>query len=237
MGPHPSLRILCYHAISDLGGTPVADYGTPPALFETQIRTLRSLGFRFMEPRDVEALVRGEMRPKPRSVLLTFDDCYRDLIDAAFPILERHDIRAMAFCVSGYLGKTNEWDTAKAPALPLAEAADLKRLQAAGWVIGAHTRSHPDLTTLEASRVAEEVGGSIADLEAEGLEAPRFLAYPYGFCDDGIVRTCRELGLAGAFTVTAGRYAAGQDPFRIPRIEVLRSHKRLKFLTTFLQAA
>jgi peptidoglycan/xylan/chitin deacetylase (PgdA/CDA1 family) len=223
MGPHPSLRILCYHSIADMGDSPNADYRMPPGLFEAQIKAVLTLRYSFIEPRDFDLLVAGKMSPKPRSVLLTFDDCYQDLVDAAFPILERYGIKAMAFCVTGHLGGHNDWDRGKAPALPLAGVDQLKRLEGAGWVIGAHTRSHPDLTTLAAAEVAEEIGGSIGDLEAAGLETPRFLAYPYGFSNDQVVQACRELGLSGAFTVEAGKFEPGEDPFRIPRIEVLRS--------------
>jgi peptidoglycan/xylan/chitin deacetylase (PgdA/CDA1 family) len=236
MGPHPSLRILCYHSIADLEATSIADYATPPGLFEAQIKAVLKLRYSFIDPRDFDPLVAGKMRPKPRSVLLTFDDCYQDLVDAAFPILEHYGIKAMAFCVTGHMGGHNDWDRGKAPALPLAGVDQLKRLEGAGWVIGAHTRNHPDLTTLPAAQVVEEIGGSIADLKAAGLEAPRFLAYPYGFSNDQVVQACRELGLSGAFTVEVGKFEPGKDPFRIPRIEVLRSHKRLKFIANFLRA-
>jgi peptidoglycan/xylan/chitin deacetylase (PgdA/CDA1 family) len=237
MGPHPSLRILCYHSIADLAGSSVADYGTPPGLFEAQIKTVLNLRYSFIDPRDFDLMVAGQKRPKPRSVLLTFDDCYQDLVDAAFPILEQYGIKAMAFCVTGHVGGHNDWDRGKAPALALAGVAQLKQLHGAGWVIGAHTRNHPDLTTLAAADVVEEVGGSIADLEAAGLGTPRYLAYPYGFCDETVIRACRELGLSGAFTVKAGKFELGGDPFRIPRIEVLRSHKRLKFISDFVRAS
>jgi peptidoglycan/xylan/chitin deacetylase (PgdA/CDA1 family) len=234
MGPPASLRILCYHSIADLEGTSIADYATPPDLFEAQIKAVLNLRYRFIDPRDLDLLVAGEMSPKPRSVLLTFDDCYQDLVDAAFPILEKYNIKAMAFCVTRHMGGHNDWDRSKAPALALADVAQLKQLERAGWVIGAHTRNHPDLTNLDTAEVIEEIGGSIADLEAAGLGTPRYLAYPYGFCDDHVVQACRELGLSGAFTVTAGKFKPGGDPFRIPRIEVLRSHKRLKFISNFL---
>jgi len=237
MGPTSPLRVLCYHSIADLEGTSIADYATPPGLFEAQIKAVLTLKFTFLDPRDFNRLVAGRMSPKPRSVLLTFDDCYQDLFDTAFPILEKYNIKAMAFCVTRHMGGHNDWDRGKAPSLPLADVAQLKQLEGAGWVIGAHTRSHPDLTNLAAPKVVEEIGGSIADLEAAGFETPGYLAYPYGFCDDQVVQTCRELGLSGAFTVKAGKFNPGADPFRIPRIEVLRSHKRLGFIKNFLRPA
>ena len=45
------LRVLCYHAISDLAGDPVVEaYGVPPARFRRQLDSLRRAGYRFIHP-------------------------------------------------------------------------------------------------------------------------------------------------------------------------------------------
>ena len=63
MGPSPPLRILCYHSIADLDGTSIADYATPPSLFEAQIKAVLTLKFTFLDPRDFNRLLVGQMRP------------------------------------------------------------------------------------------------------------------------------------------------------------------------------
>jgi peptidoglycan/xylan/chitin deacetylase (PgdA/CDA1 family) len=51
----------------------------------------------------------GERLP---SIIVTFDDGYADNVHVAWPILERYDIPATFFIVSGYVGQTQEfwWD-------------------------------------------------------------------------------------------------------------------------------
>jgi peptidoglycan/xylan/chitin deacetylase (PgdA/CDA1 family) len=55
----------------------------------------------------------------------------------------------------------------------------LLEMQAAGWEIASHTRTHRDLTTLHGADLENEIGGSKAELEAIGLHVNAFV-FPYG---------------------------------------------------------
>ena len=63
--------------------------GTPGSFFEQTLCWLRQNGWEFVRLEDgLERL--DDPAPHPRSVVLTFDDAYRDNVDVALPILERH---------------------------------------------------------------------------------------------------------------------------------------------------
>jgi peptidoglycan/xylan/chitin deacetylase (PgdA/CDA1 family)/glycosyltransferase involved in cell wall biosynthesis len=229
----PALRVLAYHAITDLAGDPVlAPYGVPPRLFRLQIETLLRHGYRFVTPDQFSSFLEGKSHPPKRALLLTFDDCFEDLLHVALPILQEcGGVPAIAFAVSSRIGGTNEWDaTITTPRLRLLDARGLRRLESEGIEIGAHSRTHPYLTHLGEELLAEEVDGSMSDLEDAGLRRPRFLAYPYGESNLRVERAARAAGFRGAFTVRPGSVRQDSDPFSLPRIEILRRDGRLSFL-------
>ncbi len=89
-------------------------------------------------------------------------------------------------------------------------------LRAAGMELGAHTLTHPFLSTLPAPEQAAEIGGSF-DLIARRLgERPRGLAYPGGDHDVASVAAARA---AGDWAVTT---RAGENRVGAPSFELLR---------------
>src|SRR6266540_1949934 len=221
--PRP-LRVLAYHAIEDLAGFPALEpYGVPPDAFRRQLTVLQRAGFRFIGAEEFLRFLHGQGGLPRQAILLTFDDCYQDLLDVALPFLKERAIRAAAFVVSGHVGDINAWDTAiGSPQRRLLDVASLRKLAEAGVEIGAHSRTHRSLTRLRTEELSGEIAGSVADLEAFGLGRPRLLAYPYGEYDHRVRQAAQEAGLQAAFTVDADLVRPNQDPYMVPRIEILR---------------
>lgn len=65
---------------------------------------------RLTRPARLAELAPAAGRPGPRSVAVTFDDAYLDVLTDAAPLLERHGVPATVFAVSGALGRTFWWD-------------------------------------------------------------------------------------------------------------------------------
>jgi hypothetical protein len=78
------------------------------------------------------------------------------------------------------------------------------------------------LSRLPPDELADEVEGSVTDLEEAGFPRPAFLAYPYGDHDAAVQKAVAGAGLRGAFAVNLGLARPGGDRYAIPRIEVLR---------------
>jgi peptidoglycan/xylan/chitin deacetylase (PgdA/CDA1 family) len=86
--------------------------------------------------------------------------------------------------------------------------------------IGAHTRSHPHLGRIAATRQAAELAGSKADLEA-WLDRPvELIAYPHGSTDAATPRLAGEAGFKAGFTTMPRVVPHRLDPFRIPRLNI-----------------
>jgi peptidoglycan/xylan/chitin deacetylase (PgdA/CDA1 family)/glycosyltransferase involved in cell wall biosynthesis len=222
--PRPA-RVLCYHSLSDLAGSPViAEYGVPAAHFRRQLRALRRAGFHFVTLDEVLRSVEGTAGLPRRPVLVTFDDCYVDLLEAGVPVLRDEQVPAVAFAVAGLVGGSNDWDTGLgAPLLPLLDVEGLQALERSGVEIGAHGRTHRPLTGLSDDELAGETAGAAAQLAALGISRPAVFAYPHGEHDERARRQVGAAGFRAAFTVTPGLVRPAEpDRYALRRVEVLR---------------
>lgn len=101
--------VLVYHRIACARVDPWA-LAVSPAHFDEHLELIA----RWMRPlraRDLTAAL-DSRRPLERAVLVTFDDGYAGLLEDARPRLERFEVPATAFVVSGAVGGTREfwWD-------------------------------------------------------------------------------------------------------------------------------
>ncbi len=203
----PDLLILCYHAVSEDWPT---EFAVPPARLDAQLRFLRRRGYR---PATLSAALRAPAAGK--AVAVTFDDAYRSVIERALPVLSRHGAPATVFAPTAYVGGGERMDwsamskwarTPFAPELECMSWDDLRALAAAGWEIGSHSRTHPDLTALGEAELDAELAGSRAACE-EAIQRPcTSLAYPFGAHDRRVAAGARAAGYEAAVTLD-GRIA------------------------------
>ena len=152
---------------------------------------------------------------------MTFDDGFADTSAVALPILERHGLRATVFCVSGYVGASNDWPSQarSAPRLPLASAAALGLLRDAGWEIGAHGVDHEPLDRLARADVELQLRGSRETLEALLGTPVRSFAFPYGATPSLCGETLRRAGYLAACTTEIALTRADTSPLALPRVD------------------
>ncbi len=216
------MRILAYHAIADLRDDPVlSEYGVAPELFAAQLDSLAEHGWEFVDLDVALAWLRGEAALPRRAVLVSFDDAYTDLLEAAAPLLEARAIPAVVFAIAGHLGGSNDWDHHRGAAnLRLLAAEDLARAPVRGIEVGSHTFTHRPLPEVPASELERELVETADQIEAAGIPRPRAFSYPYGRWSPEVASAVREAGYAVAFTTAWGEPRPGGDLFTVPRIEV-----------------
>jgi peptidoglycan/xylan/chitin deacetylase (PgdA/CDA1 family) len=94
-------------------------------------------------------------------------------------------------------------------------------LDRAGVEIGAHTVTHPILTSLDDAEARTEIASGKEQLEDLLGKPVRFFAYPNGKVDKDFnaahVRMVRESGFEAAFTTAIGPITTHADRFQLPR--------------------
>jgi len=101
---------------------------------------------------------------------------------------------------------------------------EVREMAAAGIDFGAHTRTHPILSTLDGEpELAFEIEGSKRQIEQQVGRAVDHFCYPNGARADvnrEVVEAVRAAGFRTAVTTESGLNHEGEDPFRLLRIGV-----------------
>jgi peptidoglycan/xylan/chitin deacetylase (PgdA/CDA1 family) len=225
--PAPAfLRVLAYHAICALPVTsPLRRYGVPPADFSAQLDLLLRANYSFIDGDSLLGFLEGRTTLPARAVLLTFDDCHESVEHAA-EIIHSRGIPAVAFAISGSLAASAQDFGAIGPLL---NSSGLLRLVTQGVEIGAHSHTHPWLTTLNRADLSAETTGAIARLRSAGVGAVRWYAYPYGAHNERVRDFVRQAGVSAAFTVDPGFARREDDWFGLSRILIEYGETGLAF--------
>ena len=215
------VTILAYHWIDPDPGRRLRRWGLTPQAFEAQMSALAAGGFQVLPLGDILPFIEGRRPVPPRTVILTFDDGYRGLLEHALPVLGRFGFRATFFLVSDRMGGTNAWDARHGdPLRPLMDWGEAANLLAQGMEIGSHSRTHPFLTTLSETEMEDQIRGSKETIEDRLGRPVRFFCYPHGLQDARVRRVVRAARYAGACSTQAGGNRPGVDPFRLLRAEI-----------------
>jgi peptidoglycan/xylan/chitin deacetylase (PgdA/CDA1 family) len=111
--------------------------------------------------------------------------------------------------------------------------AQLPDLVSAGVELGAHSHSHPQLDTLSAGALREELDLPRDLLEQSlGQEVP-LVAYPHGYHGPRVRRAARASGYRAAAAVRNRLHHPGESPFAISRL-MLAAHTSVEELTGWL---
>ena len=206
--------ILCYH---NLGPQSKGRLLLGASQFEQQMRYLKSQGYRVISLGDFIEWVEGKRQLPKRAVVLTFDDGYRAFREFAYPVLKELGFTATLFVYTDYVGAGRNalsWD-------------DLKALQADGFDVQAHSKTHSDLRRAAgetdaqfARRMQLELAEPLKLFQRHLGRSSERLAYPYGRTDDDVIAKAKEVGYVAAFTVRRQGSPAFVQPLRVNRSQI-----------------
>ncbi len=215
--------VLMYHKISP---GKKEKYRISPERFVSQMEYLSKKGYQTISPDDLLGFVQGGRTLPERSVLITFDDGYKDNFTYAYPTLKKYKFKATIFLVTQYIGKKNGWSDGSEEILSWEEIEEMK---GEGFSFGSHTHTHPNLLELPQDKVLSEIEDSKRILEERLGEAISFFAYPYGKFNSEIKEIVKEAGYLGAFSTLPGKNGIDEDPFLLRRILIRGYDTKLHF--------
>ncbi|MDZ7263569.1 MAG: polysaccharide deacetylase family protein [candidate division KSB1 bacterium] len=187
--------VLAYHKISnklEWGITVV-----PVRAFAYQMRFLFNHGYQSISLAQYLTLPYSDDARKRRFVL-TFDDADESVWLNAYPILKAYHFTATVFVISSYVGQKSSWDANLGGIYSKhLNWQQLLELQAAGWEIGSHSATHPDLVRLSDGELRTELETSKAVLEEKLGHPVHFLAYPFNRADERVISMASALKYHG----------------------------------------
>jgi peptidoglycan/xylan/chitin deacetylase (PgdA/CDA1 family) len=214
----PGLRILYYHRVA-AENDPLA---VTPDAFRRQMDALAASGQRVVDLYEIDelALAAGEA-----AVALTFDDGYRDVLEAALPVTREHGFPSTVFVVPGAIAGTSPFAWYAAGAMPaVADWDELRAEERAGLVrFEPHTLTHPVLPNLTRESARREIAGSKEAVEHELGRPAKIFCYPGGYYSPREVELVHESGYRAAVTCEFGANSAPFAHHELRRTIVERS--------------
>ncbi len=206
--------VLMYHYLSippDDADVYRRDLSVSPELFARQLDAIQAAGYTTISLYDLQAnLWEGAPLPE-KSVVITFDDAYRDNYTNAFPLLQERGMIATIFVVTDFMDEERPayltWDMAR-------------EMLAAGISIESHGRNHISLKNQSPDYLVWQALGSLETIQYELGVRPRFVSYPAGEFDDQTVAIFESANYWAGFTTIQGATHSTDDLFRLHRVRV-----------------
>lgn len=146
----------------------------------------------------------------PRSLILTFDDGYRDNYVYAYPLLQKYGFHGIFFIVTDLVGLPEylTWDM-------------IRTMRDGGNEIGAHTLNHPALSALSKDAAWQQIDGSKQKLEEELGQKILFFDYPSGDFTERVKEQVKEAGYAAAVSTIPGNVNNFDTLYELRRIRII----------------
>lgn len=189
--------ILVYHGIGDSSKFLEVSEDS----FKKQINYLLGSGFSFLCLEDL-------LKDNIKSVTLVFDDGLTSVLKVK-DFLEDKKIPFALSLISEEL-KSDSGKYLKVPDL-----LEFKNCQ-----FYSHSRSHLDLTELSGNKLKEEIVLSKADLEKRLKKEISTFVYPFGKCNQEIIRCVKKSGYKNALGLFPFHLSNKPNLFCLPRINV-----------------
>ncbi len=218
--------ILMYHHIRNMKPTFTTKdrlFTVTPEAFLAQMEGLKRAGYTTVTPRDLEMAMDGKKQLPKKSVLLTFDDGYREHATIVLPILRRLHLDATYFIISdayhlrGYMTEEMVRDADHSELVTIAD----------------HTRHHVFLARMNPVTRAPEIVDSKKELETLLGHPVLDFAYPYGSWNKAVADEVRDAGYALGFGVRLGSLHTSSTRYQLRRIRVLNGENVVSLLDAF----
>lgn len=191
-----NIPVLFYHHVDPLADAQKAghaQFSVDSTVFEQQMSYLKQQGYITVA---LDTLVDGIINKKPfppKTIGLTFDDGYSDMLTYAYPTLKKYGfignfaIATGLIDTPGYLSWEQLAEIARDPSMRIYN----------------HTSTHADLVNNPLQAEDEIVTAQNVIQNRLGLRSHIFF-YPYGSFSQSIIATLRSKGYVAAFTTLPG---------------------------------
>ena len=238
------IGILTYHSINE--NPDKNEYIITPDTFEKMIKSLSDEHFHFLDLKELEDIIYNNKPLPKKSVLITFDDGYKDNYTIAYPILKKYNAKASIFLIGAYIDRDG-----------FLSRSDIREMAESGIVdFGNHSYNLHDLfldgpnkgktymsAKLEgesdehyANKIYNDLVWNNQVIYNESSFFPNAIAYPGSMVNDIILKETKKSGLKLGFVgakKTPSRLS-NLNPFEINRFHIKES-TNIKRLVRYLK--
>lgn len=202
--------ILMYHSV-DIKPAPKNRLAVSVTSFERQMRFLKKHRYNVIFLEALGDLIRDNKKVPARTLVITFDDGYKNNYDYAFPVLKKYNLAATVFVIIDEIGRYDRltWD-------------QIRQMQGSGVVaFGSHSLGPQPLVDIKTD---EELKRQIFDSkkilgERLGGESTTF-SYPEGRFNPKIREMVIAAGYKAAVTTSPGKKFPSGDVFALKRLRI-----------------
>jgi peptidoglycan/xylan/chitin deacetylase (PgdA/CDA1 family) len=214
--------ILCYHGVTERSKRHPSDaHGLHIRAdrFEKQLDYLRR-NYKVISLAEFVKACQNKAPLPDYSVVLTFDDGYRNFLTCALPRLAARNMHVSIFLITDRIqsnnqSQLNKWSESDDERFLSWE--EVKTLQQHGVEIGSHTCSHRKLSEIVPVEAERELLASHQTIAARLSQPTMPLAFPYGSYSDATIAMTRKLPYTCALTTDAGTNGHATDLFLLRR--------------------
>lgn len=198
--------VLYYHSIDPSEENEVI---LSPDKLRAQLQYIKSSGYTTLTISELNGYILNNTPIPEKSIVITFDDGYKDNYTNAFPILKELNMKATIFVITSviddgyYLSKE-----------------EIKELSDYGIDIQSHTSKHLHLDTLSFNEQLEELKTSKEVLEGITNKPIISVAYPYGDFNEDTLKASIEAGYSLGFSTNRGFSKPNTSRMALNRIYV-----------------
>ncbi len=218
--------ILAYHSVSY---NRTDSLSVKADLFDAQLKWLKENNYSSIT---LNKILRGQKK----TVIITFDDGYRDNYNVAFPILKKYGFTATLFITVDYMDTDHIywWDLDKIGKygerndFSLMTWDQVKVMLDYGFEIGSHTNRHPILTEISEKQSLKEIRSSRTNIRERLNCDVNAFCYPAGQLNDTIINSVKDAGYRYA-VVTPTASNIPNSTFTLRRVGVYHNTSMFKF--------
>ena len=241
--------VLCYHRVVE-DFKKESEYSLSELLvskrsFGRQLRFLR----KYYNIISMDSLVdsfEGRFELPKYSLLITFDDGYKDNFSCGYPLLKQSNVPAVIFITTNFIDSKEypSWEKKRPHSDSLMLSwEDVRVMSREGVCFGGHTDTH--LVYHQEANVDsyKEIASSKASIEENIKKPVSVFAYPEGFCNMEAIRKVKEAGYKLAFTLAGKTFFNAPKKYhrfmleRIPINEGMYSYKEKGFFLPIFACA
>lgn len=164
-----------------------------------------------------------------KSIILTFDDGYKNNFDYLPPLLERYDLKATIFISTKFIEEGYE-------NYEMMTFENIRNLNKNHFEIALHTHCHENFRKTPIDAIEKDLKRNMQILTSQGINYSKILAYPYGKYPKKesektiLFSTLKNLGIN--FAVRIGNkvnYFPTNKPYELCRIDIKGKDSLMKF--------